>query len=266
MNNPSFHTRVRRAERTLHELVRQLQKRRFQVALVGESGTGKSSIINRLANDYIAPIGAIETTMEATAHPLPNSPLTLVDLPGYGTRAWPTHEFIEHFQLTQYDTALLILGARIKSDDIEMYRLLRAHGIPCYVVRNFIDIALEGEASRQQTDAPSYNKLIEQITHDARVQFHARELRVYAIAAHPEQPRFDLPVLEQDLNDAASEDILQCVRQSIDTLAQAWHRESKWTRARFYTHLAARTLTLPIPQTYRTVGMLVSAHAMGLSD
>src|SRR5690625_596957 len=266
MKQPSLSTRVQQDERALQQLIHQLRKRRFTVAMLGESGSGKSSLINRFAEAYVAPIGAIETTMDAQHVDIKDTPLTLVDLPGYGTQAWPTPRFFEHFNLPQYDAAILVLGARIKTDDIEMFERLKSANMPFYVVRNFIDIALEGEGTRKSGDAMSYNDLLEQIRQDARVQFRARELTLYAISSRPDQPRFDLEALRKEMIDAARENILERVRARIHALSSRWSDASGWTRTRYYTRLAARTLTLSIPQNTRTVGMLVTAYAMGMSD
>lgn len=259
---PSLKQQVQRAEQTLSDCIQRLERRPYRIALLGEAGSGKSSLINRIVGDYVAEIGVIETTRDAQAYPTPHAPLTVVDLPGYGTQSRPTEHFIEDFDLRQYDGVLLIYSARIKTDDLQIYQNLKTYNIPCYVVRNSIDIALEGERASGKKNALEYKELVEEITQDARVQLRERDLHVYPVSAHPDRPAYALNTLLSDLQDAARNDTEEQIHDAIETIDNAWRDGSRLRRARFFARLAARTLTTPVPHTRLTLGMLVSAYAL----
>lgn len=259
----SIKTCVRNAERTLNNLLHTLRHRPYRVALVGEAGSGKSSLINRVVGQYVAEIGVIETTSDADEYPTPYAPITLVDLPGYGTQARPTQRFVHDQNLTQYDAVLLLYSARVKSDDVAIFQELKSLNIPCYVVRNSIDIALEGERARTDKPPRTYAELLEEITDDARQQFHAPTLHIYAVAAHPDRPEFALPELLDALQRASQAYITQRIEHTLHTLEDDWTHLSRIRRIRLLTRLTAHTITTPVPGTRRTLGVFVSAYALG---
>lgn len=262
MNAPTLSHRVDRAEQALQNCVEQIEKQGFTVALVGEAGSGKSSLINRITGEYVAPIGATETTMDATTYAVPNSALRLVDLPGYGTQTWPTARFIDDVHLAKYNAVLLIYSARVKSDDILLFQALKDKNIPVVVVRNSIDIALEGEASRGDKNARSYTQVLEDIIEDARLQFRARDLDIFAVSAHPERPRYELDRLIAELQQAARAHAEARLHACLHNVTQSLDDASLWERARFYTKLAARTMTLRVVAETLRVGQVVATYAL----
>mmetsp|Transcript_26215 Transcript_26215/g.91181 ORF Transcript_26215/g.91181 Transcript_26215/m.91181 type:complete len:269 (-) Transcript_26215:402-1208(-) len=77
-----------------------LDASKINIGVTGESGAGKSALINRLRNvkktpaavadKTWAPEGAVETTIKPKAYPFPGMPdVVLWDMPGAGTDAFP---------------------------------------------------------------------------------------------------------------------------------------------------------------------------------
>ncbi len=255
-----------KAVNTLTHLVTALTRRRFTVAFIGEAGSGKSSLINRMVGSYVAPIGAIETTMDATRHLVPESPFVLVDLPGYGTTRWPTTRYVDDLQLEQYDYIVMVYSARVKNDDVDIVQELIKRGKPYFVVRNYMDVALQGEAIRSDGPPADFKSLRTHIEQDARIQFRSNTLRLYAVSAHPDQPTYELSDLMLDLQEQVKDYTLTQISACIQDQSRLVQQTSAWKRTQFFTRLAAATMTLNIPYAHRTVGMMVTANALGLAD
>ncbi|WP_448574112.1 GTPase [Trichothermofontia sp.] len=75
-------------------------------ALIGASGSGKSSLINAIAGERIAKVNVIETTEKAQS--FKHQGILFTDLPGCGTVKWPRETYIENLDLLSYDCFLLI--------------------------------------------------------------------------------------------------------------------------------------------------------------
>jgi interferon gamma inducible protein 47 len=88
------------------------------IAVVGRSGSGKSSFINtirRLTGDDegAARVGSTQTTMTETSYAFPENPnLKLTDLPGMGTVEFPRETYLEIFNKDQNDCFVIIYNTR----------------------------------------------------------------------------------------------------------------------------------------------------------
>ena len=92
-----------------------------RLGVIGESGSGKSSLINALVGREVAPVGAlVETTQRAQEVPVDG--LTLVDLPGCGTPTWPKETYLRRLNLLEsYDGFLLVTASRVKECDALLF-------------------------------------------------------------------------------------------------------------------------------------------------
>ena len=111
---------------------------RVRCGIIGLSGSGKSSIVNAIAGEKIAPVGSTEQTMEAQS--FIHSGIEFVDLPGCGTEKWPHATYIDDLCLGAYDCFIIVTSNRLYEYDIylhnELYGSMRK---PCFIVRNKID-------------------------------------------------------------------------------------------------------------------------------
>ena len=82
------------------------------IVLFGQPGSGKSSLINAICGYQAAPVG-VET--DTTREPLfvEHGDVTFIDLPGYGTPAFPWQHFLEEFQPFQYDLFLCVFSDKL---------------------------------------------------------------------------------------------------------------------------------------------------------
>lgn len=161
--------------------------------LIGLSGSGKSSLINAIAGQKIAPVGSTEQTMQAQSYM--HQGIEFVDLPGCGTATWPQASYIADLQLLDYDCFIVVTHNRLYEADLFLLdELAGKQGKPCFVVRNKIDQAIHDEWHDNQLDE-------QQVLHKVRLnlQQHIGSLqRVYLTSARF-PAKWDLPALITDI-------------------------------------------------------------------
>lgn len=163
-----------------------LREDTFNIVVCGESGRGKSTLINALlravGKDGTAETGGLgEVTREATRYAI-TSTLAVVDVPGCGTVAVPTSEYITRFHLRLFDAVVLVTAGRLSANDVLLYRCLQAGGISRLVVRNKmdLDVGSELEKLRRRVGARSLDTLpIDDVQATCR-QVRAQVLASYA--------------------------------------------------------------------------------------
>lgn len=190
---------------TLRELLdskKAFEEATIRIGIIGESGTGKSSLINTIAGKYLAEIGATETTSEAQEHTIKGTQVTYVDLPGTGTQRWPIDTYIQDLNLLSYDAFILVYSARIKETDITLFSQLRAQDKPVYVARNYYDVALQGEGAKPPEARLSDKDLREHIRKDARKQLRQEDAEVFVTASVLNKPHFEVDDLQKAILNA----------------------------------------------------------------
>jgi GTP-binding protein len=123
-----------------------------QVALIGRSNVGKSSLINSLTRekDLARTSDTPGLTQEINLYSINNNKFYLLDLPGYGFAKVP-EKIRESLQKLNWwylfdsehvqHTAVLVLDANVgpSKNDLEMLALLREHQKNIVIVANKID-------------------------------------------------------------------------------------------------------------------------------
>ncbi|KAL1773636.1 interferon-inducible GTPase 1-like [Sigmodon hispidus] len=123
----------------------------LNVAVTGESGTGKSSFINvmrgvRHDEENAAEIGVVETTMERCSYIHPNIPSVVFwDLPGIGTTNFPPGDYLEKMKFHEYDFFIIISATRFKKNDIDLAKAISMMKKDFYFVRTKVDSDLKNE-------------------------------------------------------------------------------------------------------------------------
>ncbi|KAL1764638.1 interferon-inducible GTPase 1-like [Sigmodon hispidus] len=123
----------------------------LNVAVTGESGTGKSTFINvmrgvRHEEEGAAQIGVVETTMERHSYTHPNIPSVVFwDLPGIGTTNFPPGEYLEKMKFHEYDFFIIISATRFKKNDIDLAKAISMMKKDFYFVRTKVDSDLKNE-------------------------------------------------------------------------------------------------------------------------
>ncbi|XP_065276492.1 interferon-inducible GTPase 5-like [Emys orbicularis] len=123
----------------------------INIAVTGESGSGKSSFVNAIRgleddDEGAAETGVNETTMEPTAYPHPTYPnVTVWDLPGIGTPTFKSDKYLEQVGFSRYDFFIIISCTRFTSHDIELTQEIQRQGKKFYFVRPKVDQDLTNE-------------------------------------------------------------------------------------------------------------------------
>ncbi|MBA4063194.1 MAG: hypothetical protein C0501_05675 [Isosphaera sp.] len=108
---------------------------RVSIALFGQPGCGKSSLINRLIGRRVADEGVGNDVTTARQDYEWNG-LTLVDLPGYDTARFPAGEYLARFRVLDFDLLLCVFDGKFHRADTDLFHEVTARGKPCLFVRN----------------------------------------------------------------------------------------------------------------------------------
>ncbi|XP_008304174.1 interferon-inducible GTPase 5-like [Stegastes partitus] len=132
------------------------QNKPLNIAITGESGSGKSTFVNAfrgIKNSDVgaAPTGCTETTMEVTAYPHPNFPkVTFWDLPGIGTTNFPADQYLKHVELEKFDFFIIISADRFRENDVKLAQEIQKMKKKFYFVRSKIDHNIQDERRSQK--------------------------------------------------------------------------------------------------------------------
>nr|XP_004657354.1 T-cell-specific guanine nucleotide triphosphate-binding protein 2-like [Jaculus jaculus] len=133
----------------------------LNIAVIGESGTGKSSFINALRGlshdeEESAKVGVVETTMNRTPYQHPKYPkVTFWDLPGTGTLNFLPETYLETVGFSSYDFFIIISSSRFSLNDAILAQKIKESGKKFYFVRTKVDSDLYNE---KRTKPTSFDK------------------------------------------------------------------------------------------------------------
>ncbi|WP_119157787.1 GTPase domain-containing protein [Caldimonas tepidiphila] len=135
-------------ERLRRELV-QAQGRR--VAVLGQPGAGKSSLLRRMSRNEVTPPPIVGVHTDATSWAdSPGASLlcrwhdfVFADVPGYDTASHPADVMLESFPFDGFDAFVLVLRGKLHGADERMHARLACQGRPVVVVRSFAE-SLDG--------------------------------------------------------------------------------------------------------------------------
>lgn len=128
--------------RELEEKLRSVDKTPVKIALLGQPGAGKSSVINSLIGERLFETG-VHTDTTTESKEVKWGSLVITDLPGYGTKAFPIDDWKKKFSVDQYDLYLFVFSGKLSESDGKLFQYLdelgeqRVH--PYFIVRNKLD-------------------------------------------------------------------------------------------------------------------------------
>ncbi|XP_052238136.1 interferon-inducible GTPase 1-like isoform X2 [Dreissena polymorpha] len=127
------------------------QKSQINIAIIGESGTGKSSFINTIrglqrGDEFYATIGSSETTTTIQQYPHPaHHNLVFWDLPGVGTPRFPKESYLRVIDVKKYDFFILVSATRFKENDAWLAKEICHLEKKFYFVKSKIDFDVEND-------------------------------------------------------------------------------------------------------------------------
>jgi len=227
----------------LEDELKHLEETEVRIALLGRSGTGKSSLMNALVGERVAASGAVETTLSAQEFNV--NGLIFVDLPGGGTTRFPFDEYLDTVKVARYDAFVLLTSKRILESDLELFQELKSRtGKKIHIVRTMVDQDLENA----HHDGQSAELVLPRLREDLESKFGSLHHCWLVSNRHPE--KFDFPAF----CDSLLEDFDEARRDKFVFAAQAYtldqlmrKREVAERHVMLFAGLAAVNGFNPIP-------------------
>ncbi|XP_045068570.1 interferon-inducible GTPase 5-like [Coregonus clupeaformis] len=185
-------------------MLKQLGSVTLNIAVTGESGSGKSSFVHvfrGVADDSpgAAQTGVTEITSEALAYTHPSVPtITLWDLPGIGTPTFKPDTYLEQVGFLQYDFFIIVGSERFREYHIQLANAIRQAGKRLYFVRNKVDSDLEALFRRRSGKGLTEADILSQIRADCEVNLRkagVKQAKVFLLSCFQPQS-FDFHLLQ----------------------------------------------------------------------
>ncbi|XP_034360958.1 uncharacterized protein LOC117710335 [Arvicanthis niloticus] len=203
------HLEVNNIQGALSEIshaLRNIDNAPLNIAVTGETGTGKSSFINALRGvkdeeEGAASTGVVETTMKRTPYPHPKLPnVTIWDLPGIGTTNFQPQNYLTEMKFGEYDFFIIVSAARFKETDAHLAKAIAEMKTKFYFVRTKIDQDVSNE---QRSKPKSFNRdsVLKKIRDDCSEHLQkvlSSQPPVFLVSNY-DMSDFDFPKLETTL-------------------------------------------------------------------
>ncbi|GAB1295988.1 T-cell-specific guanine nucleotide triphosphate-binding protein 2 [Apodemus speciosus] len=198
--------KLQEAISVIENALRDIESAPLNIAVTGETGTGKSTFINALRGvgqeeDSAAPTGVTETTMMRTPYPHPKLPnVTIWDLPGIGSTTFTPQNYLTEMKFGEYDFFIIISATRFKENDAQLAKAIAGMEMNFYFVRTKIDNDLYNE---QKSKPKTFNK--EKVSQKIRDDCSERLQKVLSsqpplfLVSNFDMSDYDFPELETKL-------------------------------------------------------------------
>ncbi|KAK7879924.1 hypothetical protein WMY93_033405 [Mugilogobius chulae] len=212
LQNNNFALAAARAQKVLEEK----EKVTLVVAITGETGSGKSSLINAIRgigdkDEEAAPVGVVETTKEPVKYSYPNNPnITLWDLPGIGTPNFTAKKYVKEMDFKRFDFFIIVSDTRFRENDAKLALEIQKMKKKFYFIRTKIDNNIRDakRTEREFNEEQTLNKIRDncvknlkelQIESPKVFLVSSADLRLYDFSAFCDILEKDLPGLQQDV-------------------------------------------------------------------
>ena len=137
-------------QQTISKLIEDYQSKyealidaKVRIAISGQSGSGKSSMINAILGKKVAQVGSTETTENIINYS--HNGLDFFDLPGCGTLKFPKETYVEKCELDNFDAVIVVTSSRFYENDYYLISEMIKMNRPVYVVRSKMDESVQNE-------------------------------------------------------------------------------------------------------------------------
>ena len=216
----------------------------LNVAVIGQSGSGKSSFINVLRGigheqAGSASVGVVPTTTKKTPYPHPKRPnMTFWDLPGTGTPESNPDPYQEVVGDDNYDFFIIISSSRFSANDAFLAQKIQEKGKKFYFVRTKVDSDLYNE---RKSKPRSFKKetVLQQIRDNCLIKLSkiVSEPTVFLVSNFKPK-KFDFPKLQETLLQNLPAEkryiaLLLCpnLSESFIEMKRAMIKEKVWLKA-----------------------------------
>ncbi|CAO2594165.1 Interferon-inducible GTPase 1 [Lemmus lemmus] len=147
---------IQGANSVIRDALKNIDNVPINIAVTGEFGVGKSSLINALMgmgpeDEGAAEVGVVPTTMRRTPYKHPKiTTLTLWDLPGIGTVNFPPKDYLEKVKFQEYDFFIIISATRFTKLELDLAKAIKFMKKNYYFVRTKVDLDLDNEKKCNQ--------------------------------------------------------------------------------------------------------------------
>lgn len=156
--------------KTLKEQLERDNNTKVLIALFGQPGAGKSSLINKLIGENQAEVG-VETDKTIEEKRYESNGLVFCDLPGYGTSNFPKEGYAERFNIANFDLFLCVTSGKFHQADTELFKELKKMGKTCIFVVNKHDQLWEDSISIEELEKRKINDISKQVGEAVTVIF-----------------------------------------------------------------------------------------------
>ncbi|MCO6457285.1 MAG: GTPase domain-containing protein [Pirellulaceae bacterium] len=140
------------------------------IALFGQPGSGKSSLINRLTGQKLAAEG-VRNDVTTERQDYEWNGLTLVDLPGYDTSKFPADEYLSRFGVMKFDLLLCVFDGKFHEADSALFHEVSRRGKICLFVRNKHDTLWQDGMELGELEQEVVDNVHQQVGGSAEVFF-----------------------------------------------------------------------------------------------
>ncbi|XP_005995763.1 interferon-inducible GTPase 5-like [Latimeria chalumnae] len=152
----------------IQERLDNVKNAKLDIAVTGETGTGKSSFINAIRglddeDGAAATTGVVDTTMKPTKYPYPNHPnVNLWDLPGIGAQNFKADEYLQQVNFSRYDFFIIITSERCRENPAKLACEIQKMGKKFYFVCSKVDADIDASRKRRKKNFND-EKILEEI-------------------------------------------------------------------------------------------------------
>jgi hypothetical protein len=154
----------------IKENLKREQETTVSIALFGQPGAGKSSLINKIVGAKVAEVG-VETDKTVDLRWYEAKGLRFGDLPGYGTSRFPKDGYWDQFNLDQFDLFLCVSSGKLHQADTELFRKLLDRNKVCIFVCNKHDELWEDGVAIGELEARKKADIEKQVGNPVTVVF-----------------------------------------------------------------------------------------------